>query len=77
MRAICCGQKAHDIDCENGDYRLIASGAAQIGRANLVPCVYDYIEHRDDYLGEICALHGCEEGVAKRLPNVVGNGGTY
>ena len=77
LRALCCGQKAHDIDCENGDYRLIASGAAQIGRAHLVPSVVDYIEHRDEHLSEICALHSCSQAVAKRMPNVVGNGGTY
>ena len=77
LRAVCCGLKAHDIDCENGDYRLIASGAAQISRLALVPSVSDYIEHRDEHLKEICALHGCEKGVAKRLPNIVGNNGTY
>ena len=72
MRPACCGLKAHDIDCENGDYRLIASGAELIGCAGLVPSVSDYIEHRDEYLAEICAQHGCETGVAKRLPNIVG-----
>ena len=77
LRAVCCGLKAHDIDCENGDYRLIASGAELIGCAGLVPSVSDYIEHRDEHLAEICALHDCEMGVAKRLPNIVGNGGTY
>ena len=77
LRAVCCGLKAHDIDCENGDFRLIASGAELIGCAGLVPSVSDYIEHRDEYLAEICALHDCETGVAKRLPNIVGNGGTY
>ena len=71
------GEQGYDIDCENGDFRLIASGAALISCAGLVPSVSDYIEHRNEHLAEICALHGCETGVAKRLPNIVGNGGTY
>jgi len=77
LRAICCGGKAHDVDCDNGDYRVIGSLATQTGNEHLVPAVFDYVENRQMYLDEICELHGCSKGVAKRLPNVVGNGGTY
>ena len=77
MRTICCGARAHDIDCENGDYRLICSLATQTGNVDLVPTAFDYVAHREAYIKEICELHGCDEGTAKRLPNVVGNGGSY
>ena len=32
---------------------------------------------REAYIEEICALHDCSEGTAKRLPNVVGNVCSY
>ena len=77
LRTVCCGARAHDIDCENGDYRLICSLATQTGNVDLVPTAFDYVAHREAYIKEICELHGCDEGTAKRLPNVVGNGGSY
>ena len=77
LRAVCCGGKAFDIDCENGDYRLICSLATQTGNERLVPAAFDYVADRPTYLKEIVELHDCIEGVAKRLPNVVGNGGSY
>ena len=78
MRTVCCGARAHDIDCENGDYRLICSLATQTGNEDLVPTAFGYVADREAYIEEICALHDdCSEGAAKRLPNVVGNGGSY
>jgi 8-oxo-dGTP pyrophosphatase MutT (NUDIX family) len=77
MRAVCCGARAHDIDCENGDYRLICSLATLTGNDPFVPTAFDYVANREKYIEEICALHACDEGAAKRLPNVVGNGGSY
>ena len=78
LRPVCCGEFVHDGDCENGDYRLIASRAAADGFAHLVPSVFDFIEHRPEYINEICELrHGCDKDAAKRVGNVVGNGGRY
>ena len=37
----------------------------------------DYVENRTTWIDEICEVHGCDASVAKRLPNVVGNGGSY
>ena len=77
LRAVCCGEQGYDIDCENGDPRLIESLAGQTALSHLVPTWIDYVENRAAYLKEICELHGCDESVAKRLPNVVGNGGSW
>lgn len=77
LRAVCCGAKAFDIDCENGDYRLICNLAVQTGNEHLVPTAFDYVANRPTYLDEIGALHDCSEGVAKRLPNVVSYDGSY
>ena len=77
LRPICCGGKAHDADCENGDYRLTCSLATQTGNEDLVPTAVDYVADRPTYLDEIAELHDCSKGVAKRLPNVVGNDGSY
>ena len=77
LRAVCCGEQAFDIDCENGDPRNLLSLAEQTGRSNLVPTWIDYVENRAAYLKEICEVHGCDASVAKRLPNVVGNGGSW
>ena len=77
LRAVCCGEQAFDIDCENGDPRNLLSLAEQTGYSNLVPTWIDYVENRAAYLKEICEVHGCDASVAKRLPNVVGNGGSY
>jgi 8-oxo-dGTP pyrophosphatase MutT (NUDIX family) len=76
-RTVCCGARAHDIDCENSDYRLICSLATQTGNVDLVPTAFDYVAHREAYIKEICELHDCSEGTAKRLANVVGNCGSY
>ena len=43
MRTVCCGARAHDIDCENGDCRLICSLATQTGNRDLVPAAFDYV----------------------------------
>ena len=78
LRPVCCGEFVHDADCENGDYRLIASRAEADGLAHLVPSVFDFVEHRGEYFKEICELHtGCTDDMAKRLPNVVGYDGDY
>ena len=77
LRPICCGGKAYDADCENGDYRLLCSLGTQTGNEDLVPTAVDYVADRWTYLDEIAKLHDCSKGVAKRLPNVVGNGGSY
>ena len=37
----------------------------------------DYVKNRTVYIKDICELHGCDASVAKRLPNVVGNGGSW
>jgi len=77
LRAVCCGEKAFDVDCENGDPRIIESLAEQTALAHLVPTWIDYVANRKAYLDDICEVHGCDASVAKRLPNVVGNGGSY
>ena len=77
LRAVCCGEQAYDIDCENGDPRNLLSLAEQTALSHLVPTWIDYVENRAAYLKEICELHGCDASVAKRLPNVVGNGGSW
>lgn len=56
LRAVCCGDETHDIDCENGDYSLICSLATQTGHEDLVPTVFDYVANRKTYLAEICEL---------------------
>ena len=77
LRAVCCGEQAFDIDCENGDPRNLLSLAEQTALSHLVPTWIDYVENRAAYLKEICEVHGCDASVAKRLPNVVGNGGSW
>ena len=77
LRAVCCGEQGFDIDCENGDPRNLVSLAEQTALSHLVPTWIDYVENRAAYLDEICELHGCDASVAKRLPNVVGNGGSW
>ena len=77
LRTVCCGEQAFDIDCENGDPRNLVSLAEQTALLHLVPTWIDYVENRPAYLDEICELHGCDASVAKRLPNVVGNGGSW
>jgi hypothetical protein len=77
LRATCVGEQGFDLDCENGDPRNLVSLAEQTALSHLVPTWIDYVENRKTYLDEVCELHGCDESVAKRLPNVVGNGGTW
>ena len=52
-RAPLAGEKAYDIDCENGDFRLIWSLACQEGKEGLVSIVWDYIENREAWLQQI------------------------
>ena len=77
LRAVCCGEQAFDVDCENGDPRNLLSLAEQTALSHLVPTWIDYVQNRAAYLDEICKLHDCDASVAKRLPNVVGNGGSW
>ena len=77
LRAVCCGEQGFDIDCENGDPRNLVSLAEQTALSHLVPTWIDYVQNRAAYLKEICEGHSCDASVAKRLPNVVGNGGSW
>jgi len=55
----------------------VLSLAEQLGLQANVCQVKHYVEHRDDWLREIMQLHHVDKGTAKRLPNVVSNGGGY
>ena len=77
LRAVCCGEQAFYIDCENGYPRNLVSLAEQTALLHLVSTWIDYVENRTTWIDEICEVHGCDASVAKRLPNVVGNGGSY
>ena len=77
LRPVVCGKTAFDIDCENGDFRLIASFPAKYNLTTPIPCVLDYIANRPTWLAAIMQIHGVDEGTAKRLPNIVSNGGGY
>ena len=61
LRPICCGGKAHDADCENGDYRLLCSLAKKTGNEDLVPTAVDYVADRPTYLDEIAELLSTED----------------
>eukprot|EP00966_Prymnesium_polylepis_P193065 4474613-Prymnesium_polylepis.1 len=48
LRGVVCGKWGHDIDCENGDFRLMLSLAEQLGYP--VPLVREYVLRRHDWL---------------------------
>ena len=77
LRPVLVGQRGHDIDCENGDFRLIASFPAKYGVYTPIPYVCSYVGERGQWLAEIQRIHGVDEKTAKRLPNIVSNGGSY
>jgi hypothetical protein len=77
LRPVLVGRTAYDIDCENGDFRLIASFPAKHGTTTPTPRVRDYVCHRDVWLDAIQGIHGVDKATAKRLPNIVSNGGGY
>eukprot|EP00966_Prymnesium_polylepis_P076027 1762696-Prymnesium_polylepis.1 len=43
----------------------------------MIHTVLHYIANRDLWLDEIMRIHGVDKGAAKRLPNIVSNGGGY
>jgi len=71
------GSFAHDIDCENSEVRLLCSIAAQLNLSELVPKLQDYRDNRRTWLQRISKLHDLKMDDAKRLPNIIINGGTY
>ena len=48
------GAFAHDVDCENSEYRLICSLATQMHLEELVPTVISYRDQRKTWLDTIC-----------------------
>ena len=78
LRPVAFGLTGHDIDCENGDFRLMASVIKhKLDRVADFPCVIDYVAQRKAWLDTVMKQHGVDEGNAKRLFNVISNGGTY
>ena len=75
LRPALVGEYAHDIDCENSEYRLILSLACKHGIS--MPCVRSYCAERKAWLEMIANAHNVVESVAKRLPNIVASGGQY
>ena len=71
------GSIAHDIDCENSEYRLICSLAAQMQLEHLVPTLIDYRDNRSTRLAMICQKHNVTKDEAKRLPNIILSSGVY
>ena len=76
-RALLVGKTAFDVDCENGDPRLIVSLAEQTGHSRLIPSIIYYVQHRGRCLEAIKQRHGVEKNIAKRLPNTLCYGGSY
>ena len=77
LRPVVCGKSGHDIDCENGDFRLIGSLQSKYQTKTPIPRVCHYIANRDEWLREIMRIHCVDKPTAKRLPNIVSNGGSY
>ena len=77
LRPVLVGKRGHDIDCENGDFRLIASFPAKYQTTTSILRVRDYVANRGKWLGDIQRIHGVDKATAKRLPNIVSNGGSY
>ena len=65
LRAVCCGEQGYDIDCENGDPRLIESLAGRTALSHLVPTWIDYVENRTVYIKEICKRSALEPAVSR------------
>lgn len=77
LRAPLVGEFAHDIDCENSEFRLVRSLARQLGLEANVPTICRYCDHRGSILDNIGDAHNVPREDAKRLPNMVMSGGTY
>ena len=75
LRAALVGEFAHDIDCENSEFRLIWSLAKKYGLRLQV--VEGYCTRRTDFLQKIVQAHGVDVAAAKRLPNIIASGGQY
>lgn len=77
LRAALVGKFAHDIDCENSEFRLVCSLASQLGLEELIPTIIDYRDNRKEWLERIASVHHVSESDAKRLPNIIMSGGRY
>ena len=77
LRSPLVGAFAHDIDCANSEFQLICSLANQLGLSKLVPTFFKYCDNRKGYHQLIERLHSVSEDEAKRLPNIIINGGQY
>lgn len=75
LRAALVGEFAHDIDCENSEFRLIWSLAKRYGHQLNV--IESYCTHRQVFLDRIVQAHGVDLAAAKRLPNIIASGGQY
>jgi hypothetical protein len=77
LRQALVGEFAHDVDCENSEYRLICSLAEQLQLEHLVPTVLSYCNDRKTWLDKICQQHSVTKDEAKRLPNIILSSGIY
>ena len=77
LRNVVVGSFAHDVDCENSEYRLICSLATQLRLEHLVPTLISYRDQRKSWLDMICQKHDVTTDEAKRLPNIILSSGVY
>ena len=75
LRAVLVGEFAHDVDCENSEFRLIWS-LAQMYEHDL-PIIESYCKDRQALLTRIVQAHNVDVATAKRLPNIIASGGQY
>jgi hypothetical protein len=89
VRGILSGPYAVDVDLVNGDFyhmldlhRLYTDAYAKGELPEGAPAppavrgIQDYVDHRTDRVAEIAEATGADPAAAKRLPNVIANGGT-